>query len=253
MGWDGEVIGAGTMSLNSIQDDVYDYDLAFLKPWKSKAKVSFVVEELGDQTKVTWTMESSMPFFLFFMVKMTENLVGMDFERGLVMLKAMAEKGEVSADTLNCGTVDYSGFSYIGIERSVAISEMPSKMQKDFEQLVQDIVISGKKGAKHWVCIYPKFDMKNMKATYIAAVSDEDLGDLDLGTSYVSGEIPSSMALEIKHNGAYEFLGNAWSMGMMYMRAKKMKGGGYPFEQYWNSPMEETPENLKTSIYFPLK
>lgn len=89
--------------------------------------------------------------------------------------------------------------------------------------------------------------------TYIAAVSDEDLKEVDLGPDYVRGEIASSKALEIKHDGAYDFLGNAWSMGMMYLRAKKMKGKHFPFEQYWNSPMEEEPDNLKTSVFYPVK
>jgi len=40
---------------------------------------------------------------------------------------------------------------------------------------------------------------------------------------------------------------------MMYLQAKKIKQGAFPFEQYWNSPMEEKPEDLKTSVYFPLK
>ena len=95
--------------------------------------------------------------------------------------------------------------------------------------------------------------MKNMQATYIAAVSDEDLSDLDLDADYIQGKINDAKMLEIKHNGSYEFIGNAWSMGMMTMQAKKIKGSGFPFEQYWNSPLEVKPEELKSSIYFPVK
>lgn len=102
-------------------------------------------------------------------------------------------------------------------------------------------------------CLYPKFNMKTMEVTYIAAVSDEDLQGIDLGTEYIKGRIEDSKMLEIKHNGSYEFLGNAWSMGMMSMQAAKLKGKMMPFEQYWNNPMEVSPEELKTSIYFPLK
>jgi hypothetical protein len=253
MSWDGHIIGSGKNTLQAYDDHHLDYALEFLKPWKSKASVSFDFEETGGQTKVIWKMQSSMPFFLFFMVKMMKNLVGMDYERGLRMLKAIAETGVVNAQTTNNGIVDYKGFSYVGIQRSVAIADMASVMEKDFQKIVNDIVIGGGKGARHWVCIYPKFDMKNMQATYIAAVSDEDLGDHNLGSSYIKGKINDSKALEIKHDGSYEFLGNAWSMGMMTMRAKKQKGSGYPFEQYWNSPMETAPDDLKTSIYFPLK
>ncbi len=253
MSWDGEIIGSGKNTLRDYDTHKLHYDLEFFKPWKSQAKVSFVFEELGEQTKVTWIMNSSMPFFMFFMIKMMQNWIGMDYDRGLRMLKEIAEKGSVDCNTSNNGIVEYQGFSYIGIERTIPIADMPATMQKDFEQLVKDIVEDGQKGAKHWVCIYPKFDMKNMVATYIAAVSDEDLADLNLGSVYVKGKIDDARMLEIKHDGSYEFLGNAWSMGMMNVRAKKLRAKGFPFEQYWNSPMEVAPEELKTSIYFPLK
>jgi effector-binding domain-containing protein len=251
--WEGDIIGVGKNTLSRYGDKRLDYDLEFFKPWKSKASVAFVFEEQGDKTKVRWNMESSMPFFMFFMVKMMKNLVGSDYERGLKMLKAVAETGSVNCETKNCGTVDYEGFSYVGIERTLPIDEMPAAMETDMRKIVDDIVIKGGRRARHWVSIYPKFDMKNMQATYISAISDEDLSDFELGPEYVRGTIKSSQALEIQHDGAYEFIGNAWSMGMMTMRAKKMKGGGHPFEQYWNSPMEVPPEELKTSIYFPTK
>jgi effector-binding domain-containing protein len=92
-----------------------------------------------------------------------------------------------------------------------------------------------------------------MVVTYIAAISNEDLEGVDLGGSYVTGEINSGKSFEVNHDGAYEFLGNAWSMGMMTMRAKKYKAKDWPFEQYWNSPFEVSPNDLKTSVYFPMK
>lgn len=253
MSWDGEVIGAGQNTLASFSDNQINYDLEFLKPFKSKAKVSFTFEELGEKTQVTWTMDSSMPFFLFFMIKMMKNMIGMDYDRGLKMLKTVAETGKVNCDTINNDIVDYQGFSYIGLQRTVSFDDMPNTMQKDFEKIVNDIIVEGGQGATHWVCLYPKFDMKKMEATYIAAVSDEDVGELNLGAEYVRGKIDNSPAFEVKHNGSYEFLGNAWAMAMMNVRAKKLKGGGFPFEQYWNSPMETAPDDLKTSIYIPLK
>lgn len=253
MSWEGDIIGSGQNVLTAADGTLFEYDLAFFKPWKSKAKVSFLIEESADKTKVTWAMNSSLPFFLFFMLKSMKNWIGMDYERGLKMLKAQAETGQINATTTNAGIDEYKGFSYIGIQRTVAVTDMADAMAQDFKKIVDDIVIKANKGAQHWVCIYQKFDMKKMQATYIAAVSDEDISLAELDDNYVKGEISNSKALEIKHHGAYDFLGNGWSMGMMYMQAKKLKGGNPPFEQYWNSPLEEKPEDLKTSIYFPLK
>lgn len=253
MSWDGDLIGSGKNTLRSSDDRSFNYDLEFFKPWKSKAKTSFHLEEEQGKTLVNWLMNSSLPFFMFFMIKTMKNMIGMDYDRGLRMLKEVAEKGRVSCKTENNGLVDYEGFSYVGIQRSGPFSEMPDTMTKDFERLVNDVVVNGQKGAKHWLCIYPKFNMRTMQLTYIAAVSDEDLAGLDLGADYVTGKVDSGKALEIKHDGAYDFLGNAWSMGMMHIRGKKQKASGYPFEQYWNNPMETPPEELKTSVFFPVK
>ena len=134
MSWDGEVIGAGNNTLIKTSEHTLDYALEFLKPWKSKADVNFSFEEGDGATTVTWTMHSSMPFFLFFMVKMMKNMIAMDYDRGLKMLKAIIEEGAVKAETINNATVDYQGFSYIGIERTLPYSDMASAMQKDFEK-----------------------------------------------------------------------------------------------------------------------
>lgn len=253
MMWDGEIIGSGRNTLNSIAANEIAYDLAFFKPWKSEAEARFQFEDSGEQTKVTWCLSSSMPWFLFFMIKTMKNWIGMDYERGLRMLKALAETGEINAKTTNNGLVDYQGFSYVGLKRSVAIDEVASTMQEDFDTMVKLVVIEHQTAARHWVTIYPKFDMRNLRATYIVAVSDENLRDKNLDQKFIRGQIPTGKMLEVKHDGPYDFLGNAWAMGMMTMRAKKHKGAKYPFEQYWNSPLEEAPENLRTSVYFPIK
>jgi len=253
MSWDGEIIGSGTNTLVDKSENELFYDLNFITPFKSNAKTIFTFEEVDGKVKVTWSMDSSMPFFLFFMIKSMKGWIGMDYDRGLRMLKEMAEKGEVNAKTVNSGVVDIKGFSYVGIQRTVPIKDISEVMPKDFNTLIGEFVIKRGKSAQNWVTIYPKIDMGSMEMTYIAAISDEGLAGEDIGLDFVRGEIKDSRALEIKHDGAYDFLGNAWSMGMMYLRAKKMKQSGYSFEQYWNSPLEVAPSELKTSVYFPLK
>lgn len=253
MSWNGQIIGSGKNTLIKASNNVWEYDLRFFKPFKSKAKTSLILKEENGNTKVTWTMDSSLPFFLFFMLTKMKNWIEMDYHRGLLMLKEVAEKGGVNSSTVNNGVVDLEGFSYIGIERTVPMEKLPETMPGDFDKLLEEVVIKRGKSAKNWVTLYPKIDMKTMNMTYIAAVSDEELEDEDLGSEYVKGMVKDCKALEIKHDGAYDFIGNAWSMGMMYLRAKKIKGGSVPFEQYWNSPKEVQPHELKTSIFFPLK
>ena len=94
--WEGKRTGAGNMTiLKAEENKILEMDLNFLKPWKSHADVFFYLKEENGGTKVEWGMDSSLPFFLFFMKKMMVAFVGADYERGLSMLKAYAEKGSV--------------------------------------------------------------------------------------------------------------------------------------------------------------
>ena len=87
-GWVGERVGEGHMEItDAVPNQSVRYDLTFLKPFKSHAKVGMDIKAVGDTSEVTWTMDSALPFFMFFMKNMMEAFVGMDYERGLNLLK----------------------------------------------------------------------------------------------------------------------------------------------------------------------
>jgi len=94
--WEGKNIGSGKMHITHIEPNQrIDYDLYFLKPWKSQSQTSFIFEVINGQTKVTWTMQSTLPIFMFWMKKMMTALVGSDYVRGLTMLQDLCETGSV--------------------------------------------------------------------------------------------------------------------------------------------------------------
>ncbi len=90
--WDGNKIGSGHMELAEVVPGrTLRYDLFFIKPWKSQSKAAFMFEQEGQITKVSWSMEGTLPIFLFFMKKKMSTMVGSDYERGLAMLKELLE------------------------------------------------------------------------------------------------------------------------------------------------------------------
>ena len=90
--WSGKKIGSGHMELvGVVSGRTLDYDLFFIKPWKSRSKAAFVFEEEGKDTKVTWSMDGTLPAPMFFMKKKMAAMVGGDYERGLAMLKELLE------------------------------------------------------------------------------------------------------------------------------------------------------------------
>lgn len=90
--WNGKKIGSGHIELaETVSGRRLDYDLFFIKPWKSRSKAAFAFDQEGEDTRVTWSMDGTLPIFLFFMKKKMAAMVGRDYDRGLAMLKKLLE------------------------------------------------------------------------------------------------------------------------------------------------------------------
>ena len=68
--WSGKRTGEGHMEITQeLKNESIDYNLTFLKPWKSEAKVKFTTTSIEGGTEVAWHMNSSLPWFMFWMKK----------------------------------------------------------------------------------------------------------------------------------------------------------------------------------------
>ena len=65
--WSGNLVGAGSMVLTSKSDTQLEMSLTFLRPFKSTAIVKFKAQPTPLGTRVSWVMESRVPWFLFFL------------------------------------------------------------------------------------------------------------------------------------------------------------------------------------------
>lgn len=252
--WDGKRTGKGNMKITgSKKDTSVEYDLNFLTPWKSYAKVAFELKEVDGKTEATWIMDSSLPWFMFWMKKMMIAFIGMDYERGLRLLKDYAEDGKTHSDLQFLGESTKEGCEFIGIKSTVSIPEIGESMSKEFTQLMEIIVESGLQTGEPF-SQYHKWDMVNQKATYTAAVPVKSIPD-KLPAGVIKGSLPSTKVYTLKHTGPYHHLGNAWSTLYNMQRGKEFKLNKKvdPFESYVNSPMEVDEKQLVTEIHFPVK
>ena len=84
--WNRKKIGAGYIELAEVVPGrTLEYTLYFIKPWKSHSTAAFAFDQEGNGTRVRWSMEGTLPIFLFFMKKKMSAMVGSDYERGLAM------------------------------------------------------------------------------------------------------------------------------------------------------------------------
>jgi len=253
--WDGNVVGSGEMVVTGEgEPGSIDYDLTFLKPWKSESKVRFTFVEKDGGTEITWTMHGALPFFMFWMKPMMIAFVGMDYDRGLAMLKDFLEKGGVPSELNFPGVTRSPGFSYVGVKNACAIKGMADAMERDFKMVKDWVAESGTAPSGKPFSIYHKWGLVKGVTEYTVGFPVADVpGSLPAGL--VSGEQPTCDVYPVKHTGAYRHLGNAWSAGVMHGRAKVFAQSRkiHPFEVYENDPSEVSEDELLSVVNFPVK
>ena len=250
--WEGELVGAGGMKFNSVDGDTLNMDLHFLKPFKSTAGVRFDVKAVGDQTDVTWHMDGKMPFFLFFMIDGIKTYVGLDYERGLKMLKEYAETGSVKSKLTIEGVVDTPEMHYIGVNAQCTMDEIGDSMKTTLPAADELAKKSGIDITGPPAAIYHKTDLKNRDIEYSAVLPVKAATPID-GAS--CGTIPAGKAIKVTHVGSYHHLGNGWSAAMAEQRYRKHKlAKAIPsYEVYTSDPSETEEADIVTEIYIPVR
>ncbi len=250
--WEGKKVGSGEMKISREEKNKSIHiDLTFLTPYKSHAKVWFEIQKEGKGTKVTWFMDSSLPFFMFWMKKMMIAFLGMDYHRGLEMLKDYVEDGDVHSKMSFDGAGKYEGCKYIGVKTTTDIAGIGPSMEKDFEKIWSYLekhkeIVDGK-----GIAIYHKWQIVKGKCEYTAAVPVREF-PADLPQGLITGEVPSTPIYKITHTGPYRHLGNAWSTMQNLQRNKafKMNKNIHPFENYVNMQGDVKDNELTTEIIF---
>lgn len=253
--WKGELVGEGTITHMNIEPQkMIEQDIVFKMPMESKSFVYWEFSDVNDSTTiVTWGMKGEMPFILRFMTKMMEPMIGMDYERGLKMIKELAEKGYVASRVEIVGVVDASEMPYLGEKVACTMDEVSETMHATFSNL-KDYAQKESLNYDKAASIYHKFDFLKEDCEYTAALLLSDT--LSVSAPYYSNVIPAVKALKIRFVGDYEHLGNAWAAGMSYIQMHKLKENKEvaPYEVYINNPKEESdPRKWITEVYMPIK
>lgn len=252
--WSGDITGAGSLAVKSEEPNRrIGMCLNFLKPFKSHADVAFGFSENEGGTEVTWTMDSSLPFFLFMLKGMMNAMIGSDYRRGLAMMKDLLEKGHVPSK-LEYGEADVAPFTLIGVRTSCPIFEVGPSMVRDLTKAKAFLDGKGIEAAGQPLSIYHKWDFVKQHADYTIGIPVGS-GPAELADGIVRVEVPANRSFTVIHTGPYRHLGNAWSAGMMREQHKKFKADKSiaPFEIYVSDP-ENTPEEaLVTVVHIPMR
>lgn len=255
--WEGDVIGAGKMTIQHLNPNQrIELKLEFIKPWKNFASVVFQIEKTNsDETLVTWNMQCSIPFFMFFFKNQMIAYMSSDFDRGLKMLKEYAETGTVLSRSVYQGIKEIKGFQIVAKRSACAITDLSKSMSSDFQHMMELMNKKELDAPQIALSLTHKFDLMKGICEYSAAYQYKTNGTVKTPTGFYSLNVADHKAIKVEHFGAYRNLGNPWGMAMSYLRAKKFKPRKdiTMYEVYVTMPQNTSEKDTITHIFIPVK
>ncbi|MCC6509423.1 MAG: SRPBCC family protein [Pirellulaceae bacterium] len=253
--WQGEITGHGELEHKKlIVGELVDDELRFLKPFKATCQTAFKLTGERSGTRVTWTMDGAMPWFLFWMIPMFKTLIGMDYTRGLTMLKDLIESGTIPSVTKVHGQEQVGPLRMAGIADSCAVDNVGTAMDRSFEQAREEFRKLGASTDLGMVSVYTKFRMNAGVFEYISGYLIPADVTIPASSPLKTWSLPICKAFRVEHIGPYRHLGNGWSVANQLCRFKKLKQQRTGTFEIYRTPSPKTPESeIKTDIYLPLR
>ncbi|MEO8498288.1 MAG: SRPBCC family protein [Planctomycetota bacterium] len=252
--WKGEIVGQGEIEHRKLSPGrLIDEEIRFVKPFKSRSDVAFEMEPAGNGTKLTWHMRGALPWFMFWMKPMMESFIGMDYERGLKMLKEWIETGRILSKTEIRGVELVGPLRVAGVRKSCHLREIGPSMDAAFAEAKRKLTDKHLPTNGEMISVYHDFNLKTQIFDYTTGFVIPETAAA-VSSELSSWSLAPTKALRVDHVGSYDHLGNAWSAANQFVRYKKFKQSkAGAFEIYKNDPKETSPADLRTEIYLPLK
>lgn len=246
--WKGERIGAGKMELMHLYDHQLVFRLNYLKPFRGEATVYFNAVPEGRGANVEWRFEGQLPWYMFFFRQMFATSLGMDYGRGLRMLKSAIETGVVHSKLRDLGEKVLPRAHYIGVKGRVSVDQVTEQIQRHFDNLNDYIAAYRVPVCGEVFNLYHSMSMKTgiLEFTTCLPVSYP----IEAKGKFFSGTLPSMSVYAVEHQGELQFLGNAWSFVSLITRAKKIKTMGKPMgvEKFIHRDEALSPQHWLTEV-----
>lgn len=256
--WTGKDGGGKMTTLAEEPSKRIDQELVFNTPFGDMSSdVSWLMEEVGDSTKLTWWMRGELPFLSRWMAAGMDSQLGPMQDRGLELFDQNITKKMDVFSTSFTGEVDYGGGFYLYLTTSSKISNMGDNFAELMEELQDYIKTHKVRVAGAPFTIYHEFDVENGTTLFSVAfpVSEKLITAKD--SDVLTGFMENGKYAKLVLKGSYKNSEAAWNQAdseAKDMATHTLDPDRDPFEVYVNLP-ESTPNpaDLITEIYIPIK
>ncbi|HNW73927.1 MAG: SRPBCC family protein [Bacteroidales bacterium] len=249
--WSGKKFGQGEMILTeTIENELVEYDLAFNNgAHKSKGRIS--IERTGDSCKVVWTDQGDLGYnpVSRYMGLLMDRMMGLDFEKGLLKLKYVAE---ARSKWPKIEEFRMTPQVILVVTDSAGPDTYPEIMSKAYNEIysyinTHQIQVSGAP-----LAIFLKWDSVSQQSTMNIGVPVENVSK---GSGRVKVlNIPEQDVVAAQYFGSYSKTGIVYNILDQYIKEIGRIPVETPWEIYVTDPHQEKDTmKWQTTILFPLK
>lgn len=254
--WDGQLIGAGRITHLQLEvPERIEQRIVFKRPFKSESAVTWELAERPEDggTEVYWSMRGRMPFFFRFLAPMMSQMIGKDFELGLVLLRAHLDPAADQLAIRFIGPGEAPRETALTIPFDGGIPQMVQAMGEGFPRLAAAAAERGITPAGPPFTAYHMADPKkgHFRCDLALPVPDGTApGELTVK------QLGGGRAFVTEVQGSYDYLELAWYSLMAHLRMAKLRWDRArpSLEVYVNDPTQVPSRNdILTRIYVPIR
>ena len=240
--WKGNKAGEGRMTSTAIKDqEQVSYHLSYTKPIKSESDGYVKLEPNGNQTKVTWVAEGTNPFHLRVLNLLMDKKIGPDFERGLELLKSIAEKESEILQKEYFGyrikEMRYGGNKIGYVKKAILIDELDEFFTKNYAKIKTEAKNCDFKIDGDPMALFYRWDYANGVATVAAAIPV--MGDSTLGEDIGLMQLQPQKALLLNYYGGYKSMDKPYKALDNYLRNNGLSKKTPVIEEYITGPKQQ--------------
>jgi len=253
--WDSDLIGAGTIiNVKETEDKLYQ-KYRYRRPFgESQADIVWDFENISGRTKLSWRMESQVPFFLRWT---SSNLIASMVKDTRVKLKQLKNQAELK-DIQNLGirisVVNSSpAYRFVYIKGSTSLIQAPKYLSELFGKVANYGLENRFPFRGKPFTIYTNWSTNLKDQVYInACIPVSKRVRVGADSQFRYGVISSGKALKVVFDGAYDRLTKVHKIINSYIKQNNIETKGNLLEFYSVNLASNDTRFFTTEIYVPI-